>query len=113
MLTIDQPIVEQWYRHLDKGQQFQVTAIDDAAGTVEIQHFDGDVEELDMESWYQQEVEPIPQPEDWAGPMDNIERDDLGYAESDMTEHEGNQSVNEVSAPPSSNEEAAEREAQE
>jgi hypothetical protein len=79
------PIVNQWYRHLDKGQQFQVTAFDEDEGTVEIQHFDGDVEELDLENWYQLEIEPIAPPEDWTGPVDDIERDDLGYTETGMT----------------------------
>ena len=32
-------------------QKFLVTAIDDDAGTIEIQYFDGTVEELDFDSW--------------------------------------------------------------
>lgn len=79
------PIVNQWYRHLDKGQQFQVTAFDEDEGTVETQHFDGDVEELDLENWFQFEIEPIAPPEDWTGPVDDVERDDLGYTETGMT----------------------------
>lgn len=82
------PIVNQWYRHLDKGQRFFVTAVDEEDGTVEIQHFDGDVEEFDTSEWHQQKIEPIEQPEDWTGPVDDIERDDLGYSETDMTEEE-------------------------
>lgn len=82
------PVVNQWYRHLDKGQQFQVTAIDEEAGTIEIQHFDGDVEELELDGWRELELEPIEPPEDWTGPMDDIERDDLGYTETDMTREE-------------------------
>ena len=30
-------------------------------------------------------LEPIETPEDWTGPMDDIERDDLGYTETDMS----------------------------
>lgn len=78
------PQVAQWYRHLNKGQEFQVTAYDKDAGTVEIQHFDGDLEELDIEEWYGLELEPIAPPEDWTGPMDDVERDDLGYTETGM-----------------------------
>jgi len=78
------PQVGQWYRHLNKGQEFHVTAVDDAERTVEIQHFDGDVEELDFEDWYAMDLEPIAAPEDWTGPMDDVERDDLGYTETDM-----------------------------
>lgn len=82
------PSVDQWYRPLDKGRQFQVTAIDEEAGTVEIQYFDGDVEELDLSGWRELELEPIEPPEDWTGAMDDVERDDLGYTETDMTEEE-------------------------
>ena len=80
-----EPVVSQWYRHLDKGQQFQVTAIDEEAGTVETQNFDGDVEEIDLDAWYEMEIETIEPPEDWTAPMDDVERDDLGYTETEMT----------------------------
>lgn len=77
------PIINQWYRHLDKGYQFQVTAFDDSENTVEIQHFDGDIEELELRDWYELDIEPIETPEDWTGPVDAVRRDELGY--SDMT----------------------------
>lgn len=86
----DIPIVSQWYRHRDKGQRFQVTAMDEDAGTVEIQHFDGDVEELDIDEWFTLEVDPIEPPEDWTGPVDDVERDDLGYSETDMSGEDWN-----------------------
>ncbi len=79
-----EPVVNQWYRHLDKGYQFQVVAVDKEAGTVEIQHFDGDLEELDLDTWHDMDLEPIEPPEDWTGPIDDVERDDLGYTETDM-----------------------------
>jgi len=89
------PIINQWYRHLDKGQRFFVTAIDEEDGTVEIQHFDGDIEEFDTVEWHQQKVEPIEQPEDWTGPVDDIERDDLGYSDTEMTEEEWGEPLSE------------------
>jgi hypothetical protein len=61
-----------------------VTAIDDDEGTVEIQHFDGDVEEMDLDDWRELDLEAIEPPEDWTGPVDDIERDDLGYSETGM-----------------------------
>ena len=85
-MTIDEaPSVLQWYRHLDKGYQFKIVAIDERAGTIEVQHFDGDLEELDVDDWHEMDIEPIEPPEDWTGPMDDIERDDLGYTETDMS----------------------------
>lgn len=89
------PSVSQWYKHQDKGQEFQVVSVDEDEGTVEIQHFDGDVEELDMDTWYEMEIEPIETPEDWTGPMDDVEVDDLGYTETDMTDSDWSQPLEE------------------
>lgn len=80
-----EPVVSQWYRHLDKGQQFYVTALDEKEGTVEVQHFDGDVEEMDLDDWHALALDPIEPPEDWTGPMDDVERDDLGYSETNVS----------------------------
>lgn len=105
------PIVNQWYHHLDKGQRFYVTAVDENDGTVEIQHFDGDIDEIDSGEWRALKIEPIAQPEDWTGPVDDIERDDLGYSETDMTEEEWGEPANEsVTAVEEEAEEAEESE---
>lgn len=99
------PSVAQWYRHLNKGQEFQVTAVDEADRTVEIQHFDGDVEELEFDEWYAMDVEPIETPEDWTGPMDDVERDDLGYTETGMRGADWSKPLREGRAPPDEDEE--------
>ena len=62
------PIEGNWYHHLDKGQDFMVVDVNRLEGIVDIQYFD---EDMDLE-----EVEP---PEDWTGPLDEMESDDLGY----------------------------------
>lgn len=79
------PIVGNWYRHLDKGQYFTVVAIDEEDGTVEIQHFDGDLEELDLADWPALDIELAEAPEDWTGPVDDVELDDLPYTETAMS----------------------------
>jgi hypothetical protein len=99
MTTTLEPRVSQWYRRLDKGQPFHVTAIDDEEGTVEIQHFDGDVEEMDFDDWRELSPEPIEPPEDWTGPVDDVERDDLGYTETDMTEEDWSEPLEEKVRP--------------
>lgn len=84
MPTDADPVVGNWYQHLDKGQKFIIVSVDEDNGLVEIQNFDGDVEEIDLDDWYESDIEPIETPEDWTGPIDDIERDDLGYTETDM-----------------------------
>lgn len=72
------PIIGNWYRNLESGDQFEVVALDDDAQTVEIQFFEGEVEELDMDSWESLVLEAIDPPEDWTGPFDDLVPDDLG-----------------------------------
>ena len=78
------PEIGQWYAHTDKGEVFQVVGYDDHARTIEVQSFDGDVDEIDEDTWNSLPLERSPPPEDWTGPMDDIETDDLGYSETEM-----------------------------
>ena len=80
------PRIGQWFTRLDKGEAFQVVGRDDSARTTEIQSFDGDVDEVDDELWYTLPLAPCVPPEDWTGPMDDVETDDLGYSDTEMTE---------------------------
>ena len=78
------PVVGQWYMHRDKGEVFRVVAVDSTTRSIEIQNFDGDVEELDMDAWRDLDIDVAEAPEDWTGPFDDIEPDDLGYTETAM-----------------------------
>jgi len=78
MTTESDPIIGNWYCHLDKGQRFRVVAIDEKKETVEVQNFDGNLGEYEKEDWYQLEVEPCEAPENWSGPLDVGNVDDLG-----------------------------------
>lgn len=80
-MTSPSPIVGEWYRRTGSDTQFEVVAIDRDDGTVEVQHFDGTVEEFDLESWAEQEFEEGQPPEDWSGSVD-IEQEDFDTGES-------------------------------
>ncbi|MDH5648319.1 MAG: hypothetical protein OEY67_01580 [Gammaproteobacteria bacterium] len=82
-----EPIVDYWYSHLDKGQLFQVVAIDEQTGTIEVQHFDGDIEEIHQDNWQEMDIELSEPPEDWTGALDIAEQDDLG---TDITDTQPN-----------------------
>ena len=77
--------IGQWYTRWDKGEIFQVVGYDGASRTVEVQTFDGDLDEIDEESWAGLPLALAEPPEDWTGPVDEVERDDLGYSETDMS----------------------------
>lgn len=78
------PVVGGWYSHRDKGELFQVVAMD--ADTIEIQEFDGGLDELDYDEWRQLAVEKAAQPEDWGGPVDDVEPDEFGYTDLEQSE---------------------------
>jgi hypothetical protein len=65
-----QPGIGSWYR-LTGGELFEVVAVDDDDGTIEIQYVDGTVEEMDVEDWDAQcddgALESAEAPEDWSG----------------------------------------------
>lgn len=81
-MTSPSPVVGEWYRRVD-GSLFEVVAIDRDDGTLEVQHFDGTVEEFDLESWDEQLFEEAKPPEDWSGSVD-IEPEDF-ESERDVT----------------------------
>ena len=84
MISEVDPIIDEWYHYPAKAQKFKVIAFDDHAATVEIQYFDGNIDEFDLDTWYELDMERIEPPEDWTGPMDNIEKDDLNPVGTEM-----------------------------
>ena len=77
------PIIDQWYAHLDKGQRFFVVAINEEENTVDIQHFDGELQELSMNEWRDLQIELSVEPENWSGALEIAEQDDLGTGVTD------------------------------
>jgi hypothetical protein len=96
MTTEAQPIIDEWYRHLDKGQRFVVVAIDEDSGTIEVQDFDGTLEEIEFETWYEMELEPCQAPESWAGAVDVGNADDYGTEVTDTSGHDWNAAGDEL-----------------
>ena len=68
-----EPTVGQWYEDLENEETFQVLKVDEDKETVEIQHLDGDVEELDVDGWAELDLELTEEPEGWSGSK-NIEQ---------------------------------------
>ena len=72
------PEIGSWYRHLDKGETFQVVGYDSRSDTIEIQSLNGDLDEIDCVDWDELLLARAAPPEDWRGPMDEVAADDLG-----------------------------------
>ena len=69
------PVIGNWYRQ-GNGEIFEIVAVDPDDATIEIQYFDGTIEEVDFESWEQMEIEAAEPPEDWSGSVD-VDGDEL------------------------------------
>ena len=75
-MAVAYPVIGHWYRRTN-GNLFEVVAVDEQDATVELQFFDGTIDEVDMEVWPTLLIESVGAPEDWSGSMD-IDRLDYG-----------------------------------
>jgi hypothetical protein len=80
-----EPVAGKWYRDLEEEESFQVLSVDEDQELVEIQHLDGDIEEIDLDTWSEMDVEPSEEPEGWSGSGDDEdeEEDDEDWDEDD------------------------------
>ena len=71
-----EPAVGQWYENIDENESFRVLSVDEDAELVEVEYLDGDVEELDLETWHEFDLEKIEQPEGWSASADEEEEEE-------------------------------------
>lgn len=77
------PVIGHWFRR-PNGTLFEVVAVDDDAGTIEIQQFDGTIDEIDFEAWPDMLLIEVDAPEDWSGSVDMDPEDYLGRRKSEL-----------------------------
>lgn len=90
--------IGQWYQRIDKGEMFVVTGVDARSGTIEIQNFDGDLDEIEANVWSSQPLEFAEAPEDETGPLD-LDPEDLGYSETEMSPRDWNEPLQPIATP--------------
>jgi len=76
------PQIGQWYARTDTGDVFQVTGLDEGGGTIEIQSFDGDVDEIENPLWAGLPLESAPPPEGGMEPVEDMEAQDLACSQA-------------------------------
>jgi len=81
-----QPIVGNWYQRPGRAI-FEVVAIDDHMRTVELQFFDGTVDEMDLERWHKTFIQNVEAPEDYSGSMD-LQDDNYDAKDDDLVAQE-------------------------
>ncbi len=62
-----EPVVGQWYENIDENDSFRVLSVDEDAELIEIEYLDGDIEEIDVDTWAEFDLDKIDQPEGWTG----------------------------------------------
>ena len=89
------PKVGNWYRNLEDDRLFEIVALDEDDGTIEIQYFESEIEELDMDTWDELALEVTAPPEDWSGPYDDLISDDMGDTEDPLRPENWSDPMNE------------------
>jgi len=80
------PVRGQWFQNLEDNETFQVLSVDEDAELIEIQYSDGDVEEIDYDTWTEMDLEKTDEPEGWSGSDDEDDDDDWDEEEDDEDE---------------------------
>jgi hypothetical protein len=70
------PVPGKWYENKEEEETFRVLSVDEDDELVEIEYMDGEIEELDLDTWHELDLEPTEQPEGWSDESDSDEEDD-------------------------------------
>jgi hypothetical protein len=71
-----EPVPGQWYQNLEEEESFRVLSVDEDSELLEIEYLDGDIEEIDLETWHEIDLERIDEPEGWSESDDEDEAED-------------------------------------
>ncbi len=82
-MSIQYPVIGQWFKR-PNGTLFEVVAIDEGDQTVEIQQFDGTIDEFDVSRWQDLMLTEVSAPEDWSGSVDMDPEDFVSQKDSDI-----------------------------
>lgn len=75
MTTPFEPVIGEWYK-MPEGTVFEVVAINEHDGTIDVQYADGTVGEYDVETWGTLELVTVAPPDDSAAAYDDVDSSD-------------------------------------
>jgi hypothetical protein len=64
------PVKGQWYEDLEENEVFRVLSVDPDEEIIEVQYENGDIEEMDLDTWHELDLERASEPEGWASDDD-------------------------------------------
>jgi hypothetical protein len=71
-----EPVAGQWYENIDENESFRVLSVDEDSELIEIEYLDGDIEEIDLDTWQELDLDKIDQPEGWSGEDEDEEEEE-------------------------------------
>lgn len=71
----NEPVRGQWYENVEEDELFRVLSVDEDSELIEIEYLDGDIEEMDVETWHEMDLELRPEPEGWSDEADEKEEE--------------------------------------
>lgn len=80
------PVQGQWYEDLEENEVFRVLSVDPDEEIIEVQYENGDIEEIDLDTWHELDLERAQEPEGWASDDEEEEDDDEDDDEDDWDE---------------------------
>jgi hypothetical protein len=83
-----EPVPGQWYENLEEEESFRVLSVDEDSELLEIEYLDGDIEEIDLETWHEMDLERIEEPEGWSESDDEDTEEEDDWDEEDEEEDE-------------------------
>lgn len=82
------PVPGQWYEDLEDEVVFQVLSVDPDEELVQIQYEDGEIEEFDLDTWHELDLDQVDEPEGWSGSEEEEEEDDEDWEEEEEDEED-------------------------
>ena len=76
MATELDPVVGNWYQDMDKHITFVVVALDEDEGTIEVQFYEGEIEEIDIDDWYEMSLDEASEPDDWTEADEDLDEEE-------------------------------------
>jgi hypothetical protein len=70
------PVQGKWYEDLEENEVFKVLSVDPDQELVEVQYENGDIEEIDLDTWHELDLEQAEEPEGWASDDEDEEEEE-------------------------------------
>jgi hypothetical protein len=83
-----EPTPGQWYENVEEEETFRVLTVDEDSELIEIEYLDGEIEEIDVETWHEMDLEKVSEPEGWADRDDDDDDEDEDDDEDDLDDDE-------------------------